>query len=223
MDFLDSYSYGYDQVNMNPVRYVNYDDSEFTLTRNNMRDPATKKLHEKARVQSDYAEFRKNTPFYSSEGMKKRYERRQIKDNIEDILRPYSRTIHKPDDVLDHIAIKGNDIRQLEASLAYKPSCKDCRIKKKCSNCSKCKPLKSTLIEPGSETNLLLLVLVVILTAFCVIQYINTQTINATLLGMIDKQQNPASWLSNKTVETSVKPIEIEQSLDDEQSPFVEL
>ena len=195
MDFLDSYSYGYDQVNVNPVRYVNYDDSEFTLARNNLRDPVTKNLHERARVQSDYNEYQKNTPFYSSDGMKKRYERRQIKENIEDILRPYSRSMAGPDHVKDRIAIKGNDLHQLEEALSSKPTCKNCRIKKKCDKCSE---PKSAWIEAGSETNLLLLVLVVVLTAFCVVQYVNTQAINATLLGMINKQQNPAPWLSNK-------------------------
>jgi hypothetical protein len=195
MDFLDSYSYGYDQVNVNPVRYVNYDDSEFTLARNNLRDPTTKKLHEKVRIQSDYDEYQKNTPFYSSAGMQKRYEKRQIKENIEDILRPYSRSMARPAQVKDRIMVEGNDIRQLKEELSSKSACKNCRIRKKCKTCSE---PKSAWIEADSETNLLLLVLVVILTAFCVVQYVNTQTINATLMGMINEQQNPAPWLSNK-------------------------
>jgi hypothetical protein len=218
MDFLDSYSYGYDQVNVNPVRYVNYDDSEFTLARNNLRDPTTKKLHAEARIQSDYDEYQRNTPFYSNAGMQKRYEKQKIKENIEDILRPYSRSMARPDQVKDRIAVEGNDIHQLKEELSSKPACKKCRIRKRCETCSE---PKNSWAEAGSETNLLLLVLVVILTAFCVVQYVNTQAINSTLMGMINKQKNPAPWLSNKEARLTRQNNSRNLLDDTEGSPYI--
>jgi hypothetical protein len=195
MDFIDSY--GYDQVNVDPVRHVNYDDSEFSLFRSKQKDPSTRKMHEMEAQKKKYQEYLKNPPPYSKRGMEKYNERRKIKENIEDILRPYSRDMCKKDNVRDHIAIKGNNLSELEENLARihadnaNADCKDCRMTKKCKECSKSK----MWFGETSDTNLFLLVLVVVLTAFCVIQYVNTQTINATLMGMINGQKNPPPWL----------------------------
>jgi hypothetical protein len=204
MDSSDFYSYGYDQVSVSPVRHVNYDDSEFNLAQNNLRDPYTKNLHEKYRIRNDYNDYHKNVPFYSDAGIQKRYERQQIKENIEDILNPYSRNPHVHDNVKDIIAVAGNDIKQLE-ELSYREKCKECRIKKKCDTCSRS---KHGWMEEGFETNMILILMVVILSAFCIIQYINTQYINSTLLGMINIQRNitPNSSINNSQPDKDSSP-----------------
>jgi len=211
MDFIDSYSYGYDQVNVNPVRHVNYDNTEFTLLRNNLRDPLTKNMHRIASERKKYEDFRSNPPAYSMLGMQQHHERRKIKENIEDILRPYSRNTCK-DDVKDRIAVQNNDLRELENIIkSQKECCKDCRLAKECDKCTHAAAHKAAHSHQNwfgetSETNMFLFILVVILAAFCVIQYVNTQTINATLLGMINRQPGGPEWLKSKKIKPSESP-----------------
>ena len=207
MDFVDAYSYGYDQVNVNPVRSVNYDDTEFTLLRNNLRDPITQKMHAIAGERKKYDDYMADPPSYSLLGMQRHHERRKIKENIEDILRPYSKT-NCHDNVPDQIAVKGNDIKQLQEILkSQKEHCKECRMTKVCEKCSR-QSSKGWFGET-SETNLFLIILVVILAAFCIIQYVNAQTINATLLGMINRHPGGPEWLKSKELKPPKK-------LDDE-------
>jgi hypothetical protein len=216
MNFLDSY--GYDQISVDPVRCVDYEDSEFTLARNNMRDPITKKLHEQARMKRDYYEYKNNTPFYTNDNMKKRYERRQIKENIEDILRPYSRSTTGNDYVQEQRSNENNNAHRLEEAFGSRSACKNCRIKKKCGKCSE---NKSSWVEANADTNLYLIILVVILSVFCVTQYVNTQAINATLMGMINKQQNSEPQLSNKPNKNNKQDNISKLTGDSESSPFV--
>lgn len=204
MDFLDAYSYGYDQVSVTPVRHVSYDDSAFTLYKNSTQDPVTKTLVSMAHEKQAYHDYMSNPPPYSNMGMQRHYDRRQIKENIEDILRPYSRNMCLKDNVRDQIQIKGNDIKELEQKLKESPKselCSDCRMTKKCEKCEKCETPSNYWFGDTTETNLFLLVLVVILSAFCVIQYVNTQNINTTLLGMINRQPpgEAVPWLKPTT------------------------
>lgn len=197
MDFLDAYSYGYDQVSVTPVRHVSYDDSEFTLFKNSTQDQETKKLRSMAQEKQAYSEYMSNPSPYSDLGMQRHHERRQIKENIEDMLRPYSRNKCIKNNVRDQVQIEGNDIKELEQLIKYsRKSCSDCRMTKKCNKCS-----PNNWIGETSETNMFLLVLVVILAAFCVIQYVNAQTVNATLLSMINRQppDEAVPWLKGKT------------------------
>lgn len=200
MDFIDAYSYGYDQVNVNPVRHMEYDDSEFMMFKTSQRDPMTNAMHAHERYKEAYRNSLSNPSPYSNRGIDQYNERKRIEENIEDILRPYSRNMYKVDNVKDRIKVKGNDVPELEYLLNEMEKkehlCKECRMTKKCDSCQlHSEHENNKWFSSTNDTNLFLILLVVILTAFCVIQYVNTQTINATLLGMIKNQDKPPAWL----------------------------
>ena len=199
MDFLDSYSYGYDQVTVDPLRFVNYSDSDFKLHQNSMRDPVTKTI-QAWEVQNS----RKNDNPYADRGWEQRKLMNYVRGNLENIARPYDNAPCK-DQVADRILVQNDDTSDLERELAHmrhnrvveaktprSEYCPDCRMTHKCPSHS---PSPGEQVREALTGDNILLILVVVLAAFCLIQYINTQNMNETLLGMIRNQHRPPVWL----------------------------
>ena len=176
MDFLDAYSYGYDQVSVNPVRFVNYDDTDFRLFQNKMRDPSTANLQTwvssgAPKVQNPYAD----------RGPVQRNEMQYTRTNLEDVIDPYGASVRGKDQVLDQISVPSRgleEIRDLERDLARMK-----RAREESSACRKCGG------EPKSDVNYLL-ILLVIMTAICLFQHTSAYTMNTTLLDILKNQRD---------------------------------
>jgi hypothetical protein len=159
MDFLDSI--GYDQINVNPVQFMNYDDSEYKIRQMDKRTPASKKIHEKAREKQQYSDYLKTPPPYSSLGMQRHKEKRNFKNDLEDIMRPYSRQLRS--------------VNKLDSMTGTR----DSEFTKKCQKCE----------EDAPEKNMFLIILIMVLMAFCVMQYVDAQNVNSVLLNIIKQQR----------------------------------
>lgn len=157
MEFSDPYSYGYDQITVNPVRYVDYNDSESILQKNkNNFDLVSHNIQLEELERQNYYNYMKNPPPFSERGVHTRLKNRNYVENIEEHLRPETKKECK------------NKLDGFEN-------------KEKCSDCSE----NSNLFDLNSDMNMFLLVLVIVLATFCITQYMNTQYMNATLLGML--------------------------------------
>ena len=215
MDFIDSYSYGYDQVNINPLRSVTYADTDYKLFQNKSRDSNTKAL------QSWVVAAQKNQPSknpYDDMGDDHRKRMEYVRDNLEDIIDPYSGVRLCRNKVADRVSVPSrgeSEIHDLERELAQMRAaqyesrlavqskcdkmdfCPSCRMTQKCSS-----HIDSSELGRGKDSredvNYLLVMFVVILSAMCLVQYFNTQNMNTTLLSMIQNQHKPPVWLRSE-------------------------
>jgi hypothetical protein len=176
MDFLDAYSYGYDQVTVNPLRSVNYDASEYKLFQKKSQE--TRGGSWLASPQESHA-----NP-YADRGFEQRREMQQVRTNLEDIIDPMGVRSRKPQ-VADQIGMPSRgaeDIRALEQELARLKVKRPCECRKK---------------DSELPINYLLLIIVIAMTAICLFQHSNSHTMTNTLLDMIKQhrgQLNPSGY-----------------------------
>ena len=90
MDAINSYGYGYDQINVNPVRFNAYDDSNYNIMQNNQTDPKLRLMQNMYRESQNIENYYQNPPAMSQLGLQRHNERRQFKSGLEDVMRPNS-------------------------------------------------------------------------------------------------------------------------------------
>lgn len=196
MDFLDSYSYGYDQVSVNPMRFVNYDDSEFKLRQNKLRDQGsqgrasegTRRMLEGVGRTSKGVLTSSNP--YADRGLEQRNRMNYIRTNLEDLIRT---TDARPCKNLVADTIESNDDTELAREIAHLRATQPLGYLKQGRDTwgGSGENLEARLVH----AEYLLWILVVVMAAVCVFQYMNTQTMNTTLLDMLKNQQMRPLWI----------------------------
>jgi hypothetical protein len=171
MDFLDAYSYGYDQVTVNPLRSVNYDDSEYKLFQKKSQDT-------RAGGWLSSAQPEHKNP-YADRGFDQRREMQRVRTNLEDVVDPLGARPQK-NQIADQIGIPSRgaeDIMALERELASAKLNRPCTC-----GCAK---------KDSDQFNIsyLLLVIVIAMTAICLFQHSNSYAMTNTLLDMIKQHR----------------------------------
>jgi hypothetical protein len=171
MDFLDAYSYGYDQVTVNPLRSVNYDASEYKLFQKKSQD-----MHAGGWLSS--AQPAHKNP-YADRGFEQRREMQRVRTNLEDAIDPLGVRSQK-NQVADQIGIPSRgaeDIIALERELAAAKTSKPCKC-----GCAEKDSYQLNI-------NHLLLIIVISMTAICLFQHSNSHAMTTTLLDMIKQHR----------------------------------
>lgn len=187
MDFLGSYSYGYDQVSVEPAHSADYDDSEFRLAQNRARDLSTKTLQEW--TSASQKNVQRNP--YADRGIDQRDRMNYVINNLEDIARP-------PD-------VSPYHDRDPDRVLACRQEPRSAGSEPNAGVCQSCRSSRHQPSNDSTQTTYLLLIIVIVMSVLCMYQHSNTYSMNSALIDMIRNQPTPPAWLRLTPSESGTK------------------